>query len=246
LELAKQEHWSSSHNLPGTFLHEIPKVFQIPYTANQLDALVCEFLAMEDSARLLYHYKTLSIEDLAVWAALLVEKRPETLVELGTHAGCSSLVLARLCRFLDLPTHIVTIDVKDNVIHRDPGIEYAVEDFTGKMEQVWQRWDPDILFQDAHPYHLLEQQVSVGRAHPRTIHLFHDVGFRVFKHPMQIPLDQYPTTKTGCWERHILAKLAPPILDPAIRHFEDGRVWIHIFDAYADPRELGLGVLKFL
>jgi hypothetical protein len=177
--------------------------------------------------------------------AVLQDVQPKCIVEFGTQSGCSSTVIARLCRHLGIKTRIVTINIQNEVQYPDPDVEYVIEDFTGKMNDVWERWNPDILFQDAHMYKLVKEQIEIGEKQRHTVHLFHDVGFRLFQNPMTIPFDAVPTGATGSWERHVLGLYAPSLLEIKAREFENDNLKIHIFDATANPREFGIGILKF-
>jgi hypothetical protein len=224
---------------------EIPPLFGAEQTAESLSERTRAFLNMDDNADLIHRYKTLSYENIAVWLAFLESQRPACLVELGTMYGASALLLARLCRWLDVPTRLISVDILDNLAHRDPDVEYILEDFTGHMTDLWTRWQPDAIFQDTHMYPLIKEQIEVGKAHPHTWHLFHDVGRRVYKTPMSIPTSAKPTSATGSWERHVLGEYAPPILAVPTRHYEDERLQVHLFDSIGDYRELGLGVLKW-
>lgn len=245
ITLAQEKYWMSAKGIPASYLGEIGKFFSTDLSAEQLDASVREFLCREDSAMILHGQKSLSYENLAVWIALLKEKCPKCIVEFGTQTGCSSTIIARLCRFLGLRTRVVTVNIKNELVYRDQDVEYVIEDLTGRMETVWERWNPDIIFQDAHMYHLIAQQLAEGEKHPHTVHVLHDVGFRLFKNPMAIPIGAVPTSKTGSWERHVLARYAPELLDVATRQASNDKARIHIFDACADSHEYGLGVLKF-
>lgn len=246
VELAHKNGWIKAEGIPPSYLAEIKEIFSTDLSEEQLDTRVREFLYIDDSAILLNELRSLSYENLAVWIATLEEVRPKCIVEFGTQTGCSTMIIARLCRYLGIRTRIITINIKDELVYRDLDVEYVIEDLTGKLDSVWERWNPDIIFQDAHMYHLIHQQLLEGEKHRHTLHLFHDVGFRLFQHPMTIPLEAVPTGTTGSWERHVLALYAPELLNVATRQFSDDKVKIHIFDGCADSREYGLGVLRFI
>jgi acetyltransferase-like isoleucine patch superfamily enzyme len=245
LALAEQRNWIGAKGVPASYLEEIGPFFSMDLSPRDLEATVREFLYKEDSGYLLHQYKSLSYENLAVWVAMLQSKRPKCILEFGTQTGCSSKIIARLCRRLGLETRIVTINVRDELIHRDPHIEYVIDDLTDKMNVVWKRWDPDIIFQDAHMWHLIQNQITEGTRHRHTLHVFHDVGFRLFKKRMNISIDDVPTGATGSWERHVLAEYAPRLLETAVRDFEDNDLRIRIFDGCSDSNEYGLGILEF-
>jgi len=246
IETAKKNKWISAEGIPSSYLNEIIEFFPNGFAAEELDKKTREFLFIDDSALMLNKYKTQSYENISVWIAALSEIRPKCIVELGTQTGCSASILARLCRFLGLNTKIITINIKDEAIYKDKDVEYVIEEFTGKVEEIWKRWSPDIIFQDAHMYHLIHQiLIESENNHRNTIHFLHDTGFRLFKNPMKIPLEAVPTSETGSWERHVLALYDKKLLEKSYRDVKQKTFKIHIFDGSSDSNEFGLGILKF-
>jgi cephalosporin hydroxylase len=51
-----------------------------------------------------------TIHDLAIYAMLIEELRPRTIIELGSGTGGSALFFADLCRSMDLATQVISID----------------------------------------------------------------------------------------------------------------------------------------
>lgn len=243
--LAYEQGWVKAANIPASYIEEIPKVFPNGFSCETLKENLQRFLQSEDTTWMIHTYKSLSYENIAIWLAAIQAIQPKCIVELGTQTGCSSTIIARICRYLGLKTKIVTVNIVDELKFPDPEVEYIYEDFTNKMEEIWTRWNPDILFQDAHMYHMVKKQIEVGEKYPHTVHFFHDVGFRLYQNPMTIPLEAVPTSTTGSWERHVLGLYAPELLEIPNRHFENEKMLIHIFDACANAHEYGLGVLRF-
>lgn len=246
LALAQANGWCKSEDIPTSYWDEIGQLFPLQVLPTAFAQAHREFFYHANNAKLIHQEKPQSYENMALWRAALQHHRPKTIVELGTHTGASSLLIARLCRELGLVTRIISIDTDPtSLVHRDSDVDYVVEDFTGNMAQLWERWNPDILFQDTHRYPLMKEQLEVGMNHPHTIHFFHDVGVRRFKNPMTISLDTVPASGDGLWERHVLGFYASTLLVPSVRHFEDAQMLIHIFDACSDPHEYGMGIVKF-
>lgn len=245
LAVARTNGWMKAEGIPASYWEEIGQIFPLQSSSETFEQAHRHFFYQDDNAYLIHQYKSQSYENIALWRAALQQLQPKTIVELGTCYGASSQLLARLCRDLGLTTRIITVDITPAVKHHDPDVEYVVEEFTGNMEAIWDRWKPDILFQDAHMYYMIKEQLEVGARYPHTVHLFHDVGFRLFQNPMRIPLEAVPTSATGSWERHVLGLYAPALLNPSERHFEDERLMIHIFDSCGNTHEFGMGVLKF-
>ncbi len=242
---AHQHYGVRAAGVPASYLAEIPTIFPNSFSLETLQEKLQQFVMLDDTARLIHQYKSLSYENLAVWLAALQDIQPKSLVEFGTQSGCSSQILARMCRFLGLKTRIITINIVDELRHPAPDVEYIIEDFTGNMEAVWQRWSPELVFQDAHMYFMVKEQIELGKKYPHTVHFFHDVGFRLYQNPMTIPLEAVPTSATGSWERHVMGLYAPEILQIPTRHAENDDWMIHIFDGCANNNEYGIGVMRF-
>jgi cephalosporin hydroxylase len=66
-------------------------------------------------------------EDMAIYAMLIDELRPQTIIELGSGAGGSALFLADLCTSMGLTTKILSID-KSAAEVSDPRIEFIRSD----------------------------------------------------------------------------------------------------------------------
>ncbi len=242
--LAREKGWMRAAGIPASYWEEILQIFP-GFSSAALETNLSRFMMQDNTAWLIHTYKSQSYENIALWMAALHHHQPQCIVEFGTNVGCSSLILARLCRYLGLKTRIITINITDELQHPDPDVEYIIEDFTGKMAQIWERWNPDFIFQDAHMYALIKEQLEVGEKYPHTLHFFHDVGFRLYQPTMSIPLDAVPTSSTGSWERHVLGLYAPEILEAATRHVDNERFMMHIFDSCKNPREFGMGMLRF-
>jgi len=245
VQLAVKNGWIKARDIPSSYLNEIKDFFPTILSVNELDNLVRDFLYREDSALMINRHKTLSFENIAVWIALLKQNTPKVIVEYGTQLGCSSVIIARLCRYLGINARIITIDNKRELIYRDPAVEYIRDDFTNKISQIWKFWNPDVIFQNANTYNLIHKLLIEGECHRGTIHLLHNVGFRSFKNPMEISFETVPSGSLGYWERHALTHYSKDLLEVNIRIFSNDKIKIHIFDACADSNEYGIGVLKF-
>lgn len=72
-------------------------------------------------------------EDMAIYAMLIDELRPQTIIELGSGAGGSALFLADLCASMGLATKIISID-KSAAEVSDPRIEFIRSDCSSWLE----------------------------------------------------------------------------------------------------------------
>lgn len=245
IKLAEKNEWIKAKDIPSSYLNEIKDFFPRILSVSELDNLVRDFLYREDSALMLNQHKTLSFENIAVWIALLKQYTPKTIVEYGARSGCSSVIIARLCRYLEIKARIISIYNKRELIYRDPAVEYINDDFKNKIPQIWKFWNPDVIFQNTNTYPLIHKLLIEGEYHRDTIHVLHNVGFRSFKNPTETTFETAPSVSSGYWERHALAHYSKDLLEVNIRSFFNDKINIHIFDACADSNEYGVGVLKF-
>jgi len=75
-----------------------------------------------------------TVYDLAIYAMLLDELRPATVIELGSGAGGSALLFADLCTSLDLSTRIISVDKEAVQEFSDPRINFIQSDCASWLE----------------------------------------------------------------------------------------------------------------
>lgn len=64
--------------------------------------------------------------DLLLYAQAIHEKRPEVIVEIGTKFGGSALYFTDMMEIDGIPPKVITIDIKDQVVKKDPRITYLL------------------------------------------------------------------------------------------------------------------------
>src|SRR5215470_5438993 len=75
-----------------------------------------------------------TVYDLAIYAMLIDELRPATIIELGSGAGGSALLFADLCMSLGLSTHIISVDQETVQEFSDPRIAFIQSDCASWLE----------------------------------------------------------------------------------------------------------------
>jgi cephalosporin hydroxylase len=75
-----------------------------------------------------------TVYDLAIYAMLIDELRPATIIELGSGAGGSALLFADLCTSLGLSTQIISVDKEAVQELLDPRIAFIQSDCSGWLE----------------------------------------------------------------------------------------------------------------
>ncbi len=75
-----------------------------------------------------------TVYDLAIYAMLIDELRPATIIELGSGAGGSALLFADLCTSLGLNTQIISVDKEAVQEFADPRMTFIQSDCAGWLE----------------------------------------------------------------------------------------------------------------
>lgn len=155
--------------------------------------------------------KTLCFEEAFGLYAACALHRPRTLVEIGTQHGKSTRRILDLRDALELDTRIFCFDVVDSVQHFEPTeATLVLKDVTGSFTaDVLEAHDPDVIYLDAHPYHLLRAVLTELIAWPKPVILaIHDCHRGICNPKMRISRETVDiTTRTGVWERHVLAEV---------------------------------------
>src|SRR5262249_34857453 len=149
--------------------------------------------------------------------ALLSERRPESLVEVGTQHGKSARRLLDMRDSLGLSAPLTCFDVVDALesVRRDE-VELVIGDVTGRFhEAVLDVRPPGVAFLDVHTYPLLREAVAAVLADRRDwVLAIHDCGPGLCNpHMILAKDDPNITSATGVWERHVLAE-AFGVADP--------------------------------
>jgi cephalosporin hydroxylase len=101
-------------------------------TRSAQSSLPIEALKAIQAAHLGYRYRGVPLLkspfDLALYAMLLWENKPRTIIELGAYAGGSALWLADQVRAFGLDTHILSCDIESTPAISDPRITFRKAD----------------------------------------------------------------------------------------------------------------------
>ncbi|MSU73682.1 hypothetical protein EXS56_00920 [Candidatus Kaiserbacteria bacterium] len=143
---------------------------------------------------------------------MLLKKFPvKNIVEIGTQYGKSTRRIIDMKNQLGVTAPIVCYDIVDNVKHFSPEeAELRLKDLTDTFKQeVLDRLPPGLIYLDAHPYGLLEEVLGETIKDGRWVIAVHDCGLGLCNPKMTIPKSvyEYITSRTGLWERYVLADL---------------------------------------
>ena len=189
---------------------------------NQLAETRLEFYkAFTSAEKALGSTKSLDVNEAFVLWAVLKHTGCHKVLELGTHKGASTLFIKQvLYHFNPLFHKLISCDVK----RLSPWWidEKAFTFFEGDAEKLFpnilEDFQIDCLFNDAHPYTLIDKSTKCALDRDLPLLLFHDVGKKVFRADSHILPEETKIRyncpddfggskfKYGHWERHVMAK----------------------------------------
>lgn len=153
--------------------------------------------------------KTLSKEECRAIYEYMKEYRPKTILEFGVQYGCSTGVFVEISKWLDLKIDLHSWDIidaikKDCVNKKD--FTFHKEDISGNEDRILEKYKPDMIFLDAHPYSMTKKlmQSCLNR---KINFLAHDVALRLYNVLKKGSNNFADKSFYGAWELYILAEL---------------------------------------
>ncbi|MFA7220036.1 MAG: hypothetical protein WC119_06045 [Synergistaceae bacterium] len=199
-----------------------------------------EMFDKSDLPRVLGMAKTLSKEECRQIYNYMKEYSPKKILEFGVQFGCSTAVFLRISEWLGLNIELHSWDILDVVkkecVNRND-FHFHKEDISGREEEIIASYNPDMVFLDAHPYHLTKALMLSCLKH-KVNFMTHDVAKDLYSDLRKRSdgfknLDAY-----GQWELYIMTELFSDTL--AVNdHFENDQVDI---TCYRD--KYGLSIIK--
>jgi hypothetical protein len=108
-----------------------------------------------DLPNVLSKAKTLSKEECRQIDGYFRERKPITILEFGVQHGCSTRAFLDMAAWSNLEIDLHSWDIKDTVRHVDKKrFSLHIEDICGRESDVFDKYDPDLVFLDAHPHDL--------------------------------------------------------------------------------------------
>jgi len=184
--------------------------------------------------------KTLSKEECRQIYNYMEEYRPKKILEFGVQYGCSTAVFLKISTWLGLDIELHSWDIVD-VIKKEcvdkKHFNFHLADITGHEDEIISKYNPDMVFLDAHPYHMTKA-LMLSCVKNKVNFLTHDVSRDLYDE-LRIRSNDFKMLQTyGAWELYILAELFSPILIDE-DCFEDSKVQIRCYrDKY------GLSIVK--
>ncbi len=190
----------------------------------------------ERYAERLGEYKTLCFEEAYVLYALMSERRPASLADVGTRSGKSARRLLDIRAALGLDAPLTCFDGRDQIEHLRPDeAAVAVGDLRGRFrEAVFDPAPPGLAFLDLHDRAVLRESVAATLADRRGWVLAVQCCGRGLCNPHMAVAEDDPnvTTLTGLWERYVLAEAFGVVdpLDPRLDAAETPTHRLRVFD----------------
>jgi hypothetical protein len=179
--------------------------------------LFAEYRALHEQkeyARLLGESKTLVFEEAFLFFVAASLLRPQQVVEIGTQLGKSTRRLVDMLTYLKLNSRVTCFDIVNDVRFVSAAeVDLRIQDITDTFgENVLIPLAPELIFLDAHPYHLTRNAIAAylkwSLTHP-CILAIHDCSPAEYVPYMLISKGDPGAigSNTGFWERHILSEL---------------------------------------
>lgn len=170
--------------------------------------------------------------------------RPKLMFEFGVQFGCSSRIFLEISKNLNTQTVLHSWDIRDaikkQVINRED-FSLHIEDVTGREKSVFDKYNPDMVYLDAHPY-LLTKNIMEICIERRINFMTHDVvssiGYERTKKRTNNFTDFSIQTNAN-WELYLLCKLFNDTLWKN-DNYEDEKVSVKCI-----RDSCGLAIIKF-
>jgi len=107
--------------------------------------------------------RSLSKEECRNICSYMSENRPKVMFEFGVQNGCSTRAFVEMAKWNVLDDfELHSWDIVDEVqcISKDD-FHFHLEDVTGKEETIFGKYNPDLVFLDAHPYELTRNIMKI-------------------------------------------------------------------------------------
>lgn len=154
--------------------------------------------------------KTLTKKELGLVYEYMKRKKPEKILDIGTQTGCSAIAFSEISNALDLEAEVHSWDVLDCRYSAFVFLyNFHQEDLTGIVSKTLEKYAPDFVYLDAHPFWLTFNFID-RCLYQKIDFLLHDIS-----------LDHFDLLKDR-WELPLLGALVSP------------KIWTQ--DVYEDDR----------
>lgn len=196
-----------------------------------------------NSSEILAMAKTLSKEECRQIYYYMGKRKPKKILEFGVQYGCSTAVFLKISEWLGLDIELHSWDILDLVKKKcvnKKDFHFHVDDITGREDKVMSEYNPDLIFLDAHPYHLTKRLMEYC-INNKVDFMCHDVSDDIFERAKKRSkgFTDFSSSTMAEWESYLLAKL----IDPSILKNDFFENEICTVSCYRD--RFGLAVTEF-
>jgi len=135
--------------------------------------------------------------------------RPKTILEFGVQYGCSSRVFLEIGKWIGSEVVLHSWDIVDAVrkdcISKDD-FYFHIENISGKEKGLFDKYAPDLLFLDAHPYRMTKSLIQECLSR-KIDFMTHDVEYFVFDRAKKQSKNFTDFGVYVDWELYILGEL---------------------------------------
>jgi len=106
--------------------------------------------------------RSLSKEECKFIFEYMQERKPKIMFEFGVQNGCSSKAFVEMSKWAKIDFSLHSWDIIDVVkcIRKDE-FYFHLGDITGKEKMAFDKYNPNFVFLDAHPYHLTKNIMEI-------------------------------------------------------------------------------------
>jgi len=153
--------------------------------------------------------KTISKEEWRAIYQYIEEKHPSTIFEFGAEYGVSAFAFLEMANWLKIKVDFHSWDIVDRIKCVDKTrLQYHLDDITGREHIEFDKYKPDLVFLDAHPYVLTKNIIKICLS--RKINFMcHDVGLNIWEKAKHFS-NNFTSGFTHCrvaWELYVLMEL---------------------------------------
>ena len=123
--------------------------------------------------------RSLSKEECRCIYNYMNKKKPEVMFEFGVQNGCSTKSFVEMAKWANIEFNLHSWDIADELkcIGKNE-FSFHLEDITGKEESIFDKYQPNFVFLDAHPYELTRNIMKICLKR-KIDFMAHDVAYSI-------------------------------------------------------------------
>jgi len=107
------------------------------------------------------------------------EKNPKVMFEFGAQNGCSTKSFVEMAKWVNIGFSLHSWDIVDELkCISKKEFNFHLEDVTGNEEFIFDKYHPDFVFLDAHPYELTRNLIKICLKR-KIDFIMHDIAYSI-------------------------------------------------------------------